>query len=126
LYDSRRALPAIAKIVALWGITGSSLRGPTVRKVGWVVFRRVWYHTGMETAQKRTRVQFRLRSVLMGMMWFALILAICVKHQTAATRHRQALESLRAAGMLPGRVFPAPARPTTMARPMPTASAERP
>jgi hypothetical protein len=36
-----------------------------------------------------------------GMVWFALILAVCVQYQHAATRHREALKSLGAAGLFP-------------------------
>jgi len=40
--------------------------------------------------------------MLMGLVWLALILAICVHHQKASARHRQWLHSMEAAGMLPG------------------------
>jgi hypothetical protein len=45
-------------------------------------------------------MQFSLRSLLAGLLWFALILAVCVEYQHAATRYREALE-LRRAGFFP-------------------------
>jgi hypothetical protein len=62
------------------------------------------------TTSKKSPRQFRLRSLLAGMTWFALILAICVNHQHAATRHRQTLDELRAAGLLPAAQFHRPSR----------------
>ena len=46
------------------------------------------------------RGQFSLRSLLAGLTWVALILAICLNYQHAATRQRQKLESLKSAGLL--------------------------
>jgi hypothetical protein len=45
-----------------------------------------------------SRRQFRLRSVLLSMVWLAMILAICVHYQRAAARQRQAIESLGLGG----------------------------
>ena len=73
----------------------------------------------MEPQAKRTRVQFRLRSLLLATMWFALIVAVCVKYQHAATRHREALESLQAARLLP------PARVPLRPQPRPVGFAPR-
>jgi hypothetical protein len=39
---------------------------------------------------------------LAGLTWLALILAICLNYQHAATRQRQHLESLKSAGLLEG------------------------
>jgi hypothetical protein len=47
----------------------------------------------MATIPKNRRGQFSLRSLLMGLTWLALILAICVYHQKAAKQYREALES---------------------------------
>jgi hypothetical protein len=47
--------------------------------------------------------QFTLRSLLAGLMWFALVLAICVQYQQARTRQRTSHESLNAAGLVPDR-----------------------
>jgi len=55
----------------------------------------------MEPNRKGRRFQFRLRTLLLATMWFALILAVCVQYQHAATRRREAIETLRAAGRLP-------------------------
>jgi hypothetical protein len=54
-------------------------------------------------ARKRThkRAQFSVRSLLAAITWSALVIAICVGQQQAATRQRQAIEQLKAAGMLP-------------------------
>ncbi len=52
----------------------------------------------MPSKQKGTRVQFRLGTLLWGTMWFALLLAICIRQQHAATRQREVLESMRARG----------------------------
>jgi hypothetical protein len=51
-------------------------------------------------AQNRSP-QFTLRSMLAGLMWFALVLAICVQYQQAAAKQRASIETLKAAGMLP-------------------------
>ncbi len=51
----------------------------------------------MPSEQKGTRVQFRLRTLLWGTMWFALLLAVCIRHQQAATRQREVMETLREA-----------------------------
>jgi hypothetical protein len=55
----------------------------------------------MRSEKRGTRVQFRLRTMLWGTMWFALLLAICIRHQAAATRQREVLETLRARRMMP-------------------------
>jgi hypothetical protein len=71
----------------------------------------------MVSAAKRQRSQFSLRSLLAGITWTALVVAICVSQQQAATRQRQVIEQLKAAGILPptlvgGRPLPpAPAPP---------------
>ncbi len=62
----------------------------------------------MPSKQKGTRVQFRLRTLLWGTMWFALVLAVCVQQQHAATRQREALESRRASGFFPAPRFASP------------------
>ena len=51
---------------------------------------------------RRRRGQFSLRSLLAGLTWVALILAVCLNYQHAATRQRQQLESLKSAGLLDG------------------------
>ncbi len=51
---------------------------------------------------KRRRGQFSLRSLLAGLTWVALILAVCLNYQHAATRQRQKLHSLKSAGLLEG------------------------
>lgn len=51
--------------------------------------------------QKGLRARYRLRTLMLAIMWFALVLAICVQHQRTATRHRESLDRLRAAGLLP-------------------------
>ncbi|MEX2111543.1 MAG: hypothetical protein WD845_00055 [Pirellulales bacterium] len=71
---------------------------------------------GMPSKQKGTRVQFRLRTLLWGTMWFALVLSICIRQQHAATRQREALETLRARG-----VFPAPRAVSPAGQPKSTA-----
>lgn len=70
----------------------------------------------MEPTQKWMRAQFRLRSLLLAIMWFALILAVCIQDQHAATRHRKRIDSLKAAGLLspgaaPVRLQPSAQRP---------------
>jgi hypothetical protein len=35
------------------------------------------------------------------MTWLALVIAICVSHQQAASRQRAVIEQLKASGMLP-------------------------
>ncbi len=62
----------------------------------------------MPKKQKGTRVQFRLRTLLWGTVWFALVLAVCVGQQHAATRQREALESGRVSGFFPARRFVSP------------------
>ena len=51
---------------------------------------------GMRAKTKRLPLQFSLRSLLAGLTWFAMILAICVQYQHTATRQRQALDAMRA------------------------------
>jgi hypothetical protein len=46
--------------------------------------------------------QFTLRSLLKGMAWLALLLAICVGYQRATDKQRASSDLLRAAGILPG------------------------
>lgn len=70
----------------------------------------------MRSTPTKSRTQFSLRSLLGGLTWFALILAICVNHQHAAAKYRQTLNTLKAAGALPaarllGPRQPPPARP---------------
>jgi hypothetical protein len=55
----------------------------------------------MTTKAECFSAQFSLRSLLAGMMWLALLLAICVQYQQAANKQRETLEALQAAGMLP-------------------------
>jgi hypothetical protein len=55
----------------------------------------------MATPLKKPR-QFRLRSLLAGITWFALILAVCVNHQHAATNYRLSLEARRMERMIAG------------------------
>ena len=45
--------------------------------------------------------QFSLRWMLGSMTWLALLIAVCVSQQQAATRQRVVIERLKAAGMLP-------------------------
>ena len=47
------------------------------------------------------RFQFSLRSLLASMTWAALVIALCVGQQQAASRQRAAIERLKAAGVLP-------------------------
>jgi hypothetical protein len=55
----------------------------------------------MAHPQKPGRPQFSLRSLLGSMTWLALVIAICVSQQQAASRQRVVIERLKAAGMLP-------------------------
>ena len=71
----------------------------------------------MDTKPRDRRPQFSLRSLLAGLTWFALILAICVEHQHAAARQRQAIDSLRAAGLLPPAQVRVPPKPASGAAP---------
>jgi hypothetical protein len=63
-----------------------------------------------------------LRSLLVATMWLALILAICVKYQHAATRHRESLDSLGGFGLVPQ----AATRPQSQAAPQGIAPRPRP
>ena len=47
------------------------------------------------------RPRFSLRTLLAGVTWAALIVAVCVGHQRASSRQRAAIERLKAAGILP-------------------------
>lgn len=49
----------------------------------------------------RLRRQFSLRSLLVGMTWLALVIAICVGQQQACTRQRAVIEHLKATGTMP-------------------------
>ena len=51
--------------------------------------------------RKRGRPQFSLRKLLAGVTWLALLIAICVGQQQAASRQRAVIEKLKAAGILP-------------------------
>ena len=55
----------------------------------------------MSLFPQRLRAQFTLRGMLWAMMWSALVLAICVQQQHAATRQRERIEYLQSAGILP-------------------------
>jgi hypothetical protein len=75
----------------------------------------------MKPATPTRRRQFSLRAMLAGVTWSALVIAICVGQQQAATRQRVVIEQLKAAGILPattvgGRPLPA--------KPLPTASGQ--
>ena len=48
------------------------------------------------TPKRRRWFQFSLRSLLAGMMWAALVIAICVGQQQAASRQRAVIERLKA------------------------------
>jgi hypothetical protein len=50
---------------------------------------------------KRPRAQFSIRSLLAAITWSALVIAICVGQQKAASRQREVIEELKAAGILP-------------------------
>jgi hypothetical protein len=52
---------------------------------------------------EKLSTQFTLRSLLAGLMWFALVLAICVQYQQARTRQRASFETIKATGLLPPR-----------------------
>jgi len=43
-------------------------------------------------------LQFRLKSLLMGVVWLAFLLGICVQYQRASMKQRQAVDRLKAAG----------------------------
>jgi hypothetical protein len=49
----------------------------------------------------RRRRQFTLRSLLAGITWTALVIALCVGQQQAASRQRANIERLKAQGLLP-------------------------
>jgi hypothetical protein len=49
----------------------------------------------------RRRLQFTLRSLLAGITWTALVVALCVGQQQAASRQRANIERLKAQGLLP-------------------------
>jgi hypothetical protein len=55
----------------------------------------------MKPSAGRTRRQFSLRAMLAAVTWTALVIAVCVGQQKAATRQREVLEQLKAAGILP-------------------------
>lgn len=55
----------------------------------------------MASKQKRLRFQFSLRSLVAVVTWSALVIAICVGQQQAASRQREVIEELKAAGVLP-------------------------
>lgn len=68
--------------------------------------------------RKRRPLQFSLRSLLAGMTWAALIIAVCVGQQQAASRQRAVIERLKAAGVLPVTIIngqPVPPRPAQSA-----------
>jgi hypothetical protein len=46
--------------------------------------------------------------MLLGVMWFALILAVCIKYQHAASRQREQFDRLKTAGLLPVSLVPRP------------------
>jgi hypothetical protein len=49
----------------------------------------------------RGRPQFSLRTLLASVTWLALVIAICVGQQQAASRQRAVIEKLKAGGTLP-------------------------
>lgn len=50
---------------------------------------------------RKRRRQFGIRSLLAVMTWAALVVALCVGQQRAASRQRANIERLKAAGVLP-------------------------
>lgn len=63
--------------------------------------------------QKRSRPQFSLRALLAGMTWLALVIAVCVGQQRAASRQRDVIERLKAAGILPVTIINGQPAPST-------------
>jgi hypothetical protein len=57
----------------------------------------------MRNREQERPGQFTLRSLLAGLLWFAMLLAICVQYQQARTRQRATNEMLNAAGVMPHR-----------------------
>lgn len=75
----------------------------------------------MACALKRPHAQFKLRSLLAAMTWAALVIAICVGHQQAASRQREWIEHLKTTGALPATTVGGPT-----VGPAPTAAASPP
>ena len=72
--------------------------------------------------RKRRPLQFSLRSLLAGMTWAALVIAICVGQQQAASRQRAVIERLKATGVLPATIIngqPVPPGPAQTAATVP-------
>ena len=73
----------------------------------------------MPADMNKPYAQFSLRSLLMGFIWLAFLLAICVQHQRATVRQRETIERLKAAGVWPaaraaGRPMSQPKRPAQL------------
>jgi len=55
----------------------------------------------MKDSPSKPPVQFGLKSLLMGFMWLAFILGICVQYQRATMKQRAIRDELNAAGFWP-------------------------
>jgi hypothetical protein len=64
----------------------------------------------MSIGANKTSLQFSLRSLLMGFIWLAFLLGICVQYQRTSAKQRELIGRIRAAGawpITPRRVPPA-------------------
>ena len=55
----------------------------------------------MKDSPSKRPVQFGLKSLLMGFVWLAFILGICVQYQRTTMKQRAIREELNAAGFWP-------------------------
>ena len=55
----------------------------------------------MKNSPSKEPVQFGLKSMLMGFIWLAFILGICVQYQRTTMKQRAIREELNAAGFWP-------------------------
>jgi len=53
------------------------------------------------TSANKSSAQFSLRSLLMGFIWLAFLLGICVQHQRTSAKQRETIQRLKAAGVWP-------------------------
>jgi hypothetical protein len=55
----------------------------------------------MSIGANKPALQFSLRSLLMGFIWLAFLLGICVQYQRTSAKQRELIERIRAAGAWP-------------------------
>ena len=69
----------------------------------------------MSIGANKPALQFSLRSLLMGFIWLAFLLGICVQYQRTSAKQRALIERIRAAGAWP--ITPGGAPPISQPNP---------